>query len=80
VKSREISDYDPFTLYLSYFTQLCRKVTQDTEQRRKTRKKVQKGRKMNSLASNSPQQVAKESKGRRAYLLASNAPPVCNGE
>ena len=33
------SDYGPFTLYLSYFTQLCRKLTQDTKQRRKTKEK-----------------------------------------
>jgi len=52
---------------------LCRKLTQDTKQRRKTREKVQKGRKMKLLASNSQWRVAKASNGRKAYSLAPNS-------
>jgi len=39
----------------------------------KQEKKVQKGRKMKLLASNSQWRVAKASKGRKAYSLASNS-------
>ena len=51
-----------------------------SKEEKQEKKSTNKGRKMNSIASNSPWRVAKESKGRRAYLLASNSPPVRNGE
>ena len=41
--------------------------------KKKNKKKVQKGRKMKLLASNSQWRVAKASKGRKAYSLASNS-------
>jgi len=58
----------------------CTGIDLKTLNKEEKHKKVQKGRKMKLLASNSQWRVAKASKGRKAYSLASHAPWQVQGE